>query len=143
VQLQPDFRGAIWSEVNVLISGGDAQARLRTAQWIHDYTHPGGGAFLIIGAEAPRALLKRLRSFCRDKMQGTVFIEEVGQLDEKIQTGLLELVQACANHAVRIVAGSGCDLFALVSSAGFSGDLFYRLNSVHLTLETQPLTVYG
>ena len=143
MQLHADFRCAIWSGVNVLISGGNAQTRLRTAQWIHDYTHPRGGAFLIVGAEPPRALLQRLRSFCRDKAQGTVFIEEVEQLDDKIQTGLLKLVQTCANQAVRIVAGSGCDLFALVRNAGFSGDLFYRLNSVHLTLEAQSLTVYG
>src|SRR5689334_440962 len=114
VQLHTDFRCAIWSGVNVLISGGNADARLRAAQRIHEYTHPRGARFLVIASDRAREQICRLRSLCRARVEGTVFVDEVSRLDPDVQTSLLKLLRSRVARAVRIVTGTSVDLFDLV-----------------------------
>jgi DNA-binding NtrC family response regulator len=143
VQLYADFRCAIASGVNVLISGGNAEARLRAAQRIHDFTHPRGARFVTIAADRARARLSLLRSLCRKTDGVTVFVDDIDTFDEKTQLDLLNAIRRGCSEAVRLVSGTSSDLYGLVRNTLFSGDLFYRLNSVHLILDAYPQTVHG
>ena len=75
---------------------------------------------------------------------GTVFLDEIGELSLDLQAKLLRALQekevrpVGATHRVpiraRIVAATNRDLAAMVESGGFRKDLFYRLNVVNLRL---------
>ena len=75
---------------------------------------------------------------------GTVFLDEIGELSLDLQAKLLRALQekevrpVGATHRVpiraRIVAATNRDLAAMVESGAFRKDLFYRLNVVNLRL---------
>jgi len=69
---------------------------------------------------------------------GTIFLDEVGELDPALQAKLLrvledETVERVGGHSpikldVRVVAATNKDLEKSVEDGSFRGDLFYRLN---------------
>jgi transcriptional regulator with GAF, ATPase, and Fis domain len=74
---------------------------------------------------------------------GTVFLDEVGEMTPKVQATLLRFletgeiqrvgadrVQARVN--VRIIAATNRDLHSEIASGGFRQDLYYRLNVIHI-----------
>jgi Nif-specific regulatory protein len=83
--------------------------------------------------------------------EGTLFLDEVGELAPAVQAKLLRLVQErafervggrSAQHTdVRIVAATHRDLEAMVSRGEFRQDLFYRLRVVEITIP--PLRARG
>ena len=85
--------------------------------------------------------------FFRAATDGTIFIDEIGELDYRLQAQLLRVIQErtvvpvgsheCVPVNVRIVVATNRDLTEAVRTGGFRLDLFYRLNVV--PLYTQPL----
>lgn len=75
---------------------------------------------------------------------GTVFLDEIGEIDANIQVKLLRFLgertfeRVGSNKTitadVRILAATNRDLAALVRSGGFREDLYYRLNIVPIKL---------
>ncbi|MBL9167847.1 MAG: sigma-54-dependent Fis family transcriptional regulator [Verrucomicrobiales bacterium] len=75
---------------------------------------------------------------------GTVFLDEIGEIDANIQVKLLRFLgertfeRVGSNKTitadVRILAATNKDLAALVRSGGFREDLYYRLNIVPIKL---------
>ena len=140
MQLHPDVRCAIWSEVNVLISGGNAEARRSAAQLIHHWTHPRGGQFLTVKDGGTGPQLRRVRALSEKSEPGTVFLEEVADLDDHMQRTLESLLQSAA-EGIRFIATSSADLFERVQAAQFRSDLFYGLNTIHLVLDAGSLPI--
>jgi two-component system response regulator HydG len=79
--------------------------------------------------------------------QGTIFLDEVGEIPPSVQVKLLTVLQerrferVGGNESiqtdVRIIAATNRDLSADVASGRFREDLYYRLNVVHI--EMPPL----
>jgi two-component system response regulator HydG len=79
--------------------------------------------------------------------QGTLFLDEVGEIPASVQVKLLTVLQERRFERVggnepiqadvRIIAATHRDLAADVASGSFREDLFYRLNVVHI--EMPPL----
>ncbi|HMB89618.1 MAG TPA: sigma-54-dependent Fis family transcriptional regulator [Rhodothermales bacterium] len=76
--------------------------------------------------------------------EGTVFLDEVGDLSPRLQTALLRVLQTGEikrvgeNHVrrvnVRIVSATNQPLKDLVKERTFREDLYYRLNTISITL---------
>lgn len=75
---------------------------------------------------------------------GTLFIDEVGELEASVQAKLLRVLESGMVTAVgstkerpidvRVLAATNADLASLVESKRFRADLFYRLNVVRIKL---------
>jgi DNA-binding NtrC family response regulator len=75
---------------------------------------------------------------------GTLFLDEIAMLKPELQIKLLRVLQEreiervgsgqAIKLDVRILAATNVDLAAAVSAGGFRGDLYYRLNVVHLAV---------
>lgn len=78
---------------------------------------------------------------------GTVFLDEIGDLDPEFQAKLLRVLQQRVITPVgsdqeipievRVIAATNCDLAQMVSAGRFREDLYYRLNVI--ALKTIPL----
>ena len=76
--------------------------------------------------------------------EGTIFLDEIGAADEKVQLRLLRILQEREFERVggtqtfavdvRVIAATNVDLRGQVARGGFREDLFYRLNVVPLSL---------
>src|SRR5580692_11013425 len=79
--------------------------------------------------------------------QGTLFLDEVGELDPKMQVKLLRVLDGVPYYRlggtkkvsadVRVVAATNQNLERMVAEGRFRGDLFHRLSQ--LTLRVPPL----
>ncbi len=77
-----------------------------------------------------------------DAHGGTIFLDEIGDISPKMQTGLLrvlqegEVIRVGSNRAVpvdvRIIAATNAELEDAVKKGKFREDLYYRLNVINL-----------
>lgn len=91
---------------------------------------------------------------------GTIFLDEIGEIDQNLQIKLLRVIQEkkfervggekTLSVDVRVIAATNKDLKAEVEKGNFREDLFYRLNVVHLEVpplrerkEDMPLLAYS
>jgi PAS domain S-box-containing protein len=75
---------------------------------------------------------------------GTIFLDEIGELSLSLQVKLLDVIdeklvrRVGGNHSIainaRLIAATNRDLEAMVSTAKFREDLFFRLNVVPLKI---------
>lgn len=92
------------------------------------------GAFS--GADSPKPGLFELAH------HGTLFLDEVGELEPRMQVKLLRVLDGVAYYRlggtrkvtvdVRIVAATNQDLEGMVETGGFRGDLYHRLGQICL-----------
>ncbi|RZJ34818.1 MAG: sigma-54-dependent Fis family transcriptional regulator [Flavobacterium sp.] len=75
---------------------------------------------------------------------GTIFLDEIGNASKQVQTRLLRVLQEkevsmigstkTQKIAVRIIAATNNDLYAMTKNGTFREDLYYRLNVVDITV---------
>src|SRR6266853_5190108 len=146
---------------NVLITGESGTGKELVARAIHAASPRHGGAFVPINCGAiPEALLEsqlfgHVKGAFTSAVQascglfiaadhGTVFLDEIGEMPLHLQVKLLRAIEEKqvwpvggtkpVRVDIRIVASTNRDLAKEVEAGRFRGDLFYRLNVVHIAL---------
>ena len=66
--------------------------------------------------------------------KGTLFIEEISEMNPEVQTSFLAYLEDKKNSDVRLIVASHKDLQKEVKEGNFREDLFYRLNVVPIQL---------
>jgi two-component system response regulator AtoC len=146
-------------DVNVLITGETGTGKELLASAIHQISSRVNGPFVAFscanlpetliedelfghekGAFTGAAVARRGRLEAAD--QGTVFLDEVGDIGLSLQPKLLRVLQArtferlgsntSINANIRVVSATNRNLNEMVQQGKFREDLFYRLNVVHL-----------
>src|SRR5512136_1518149 len=152
------------TELTVLLRGESGTGKELIARAVHENSRRKGRSFVPVNCAAiPRELLESelfghekgaftgavaaRRGRFEQAEGGTVFLDEIGDMDLSLQTKLLRVLQERRVERlggegslpvdVRIVAATNQDLEAAVARRGFREDLFYRLNVV--TIHLPPL----
>ena len=148
-------------DVNVLLLGESGTGKELVARAIYHHSRRHQGPFLAINCAAiPETLLeselfghergaftgadtRRIGKF-EQCHQGTIFLDEVGDMPPATQAKILRLLQdgqfqrvganATLHADVRIIAATNQNIEEMIEAGRFRRDLYYRLRGVALTL---------
>ncbi|MGE3508475.1 MAG: sigma 54-interacting transcriptional regulator [Vicinamibacterales bacterium] len=149
------------TSASVLITGESGTGKEIVARALHRFSNRTQWPFVPFNCTAvPRELLEshlfgyRRGAFTgaerdhpgvvRSAKQGTVFLDEIGELSLDLQPKLLRFLESGEVHPLgeaepvkveaRVVAATNADLESLVREGRFRADLFYRLRVIPLTI---------
>jgi len=152
------------SPTSLLILGETGTGKERLARAVHAESPRGGGPFIAVNCGALPEALMESELFGHEEgaftgatharkgafelaHNGTMFLDEVGDMPLHLQVKLLRVLQEREVQRVggerpfavdvRIMAASNCDLEKEVEDRRFRKDLYYRLSVV--TLDVPPL----
>ena len=152
------------NHATVLITGESGTGKELVARAIHDQSPHGDGPFVKVSCPSlPETLLEaelfghekgaftgaHKRKIGRFELadEGTIFLDEIGDISPVVQVKLLRVLQEHAFERVggtttiephtRVVCATRFDLKQMVDEGSFREDLYYRLNVV--TLDVPPL----
>lgn len=148
-------------EIPVLLIGATGTGKDLVAQAIHRQSSRKEGPYIpvnlgaiptdLVGSElfghekgAFTGAIAQYKGKFEQGNQGTVFLDEIDTIDEKVQVSLLRLIEHKRFHRlggkravsinVRLIAASNTDIDELVEEMGFRDDLFYRLDVFRITM---------
>ena len=134
---------AYTSKARLLITAQTPGYAEALARRIHDVGRGASVPFVSVAAVDLPIDQEMLRETCWKLLDaasgGTLFISDVDQMAATVQDLLPEVFEELqrANAswpAVRLVSGTSVSLLELVAAGRFSERLFYRLNTIHLTV---------
>ncbi|MGE5704099.1 MAG: sigma-54 interaction domain-containing protein [Clostridia bacterium] len=146
----------------VLLLGKSGTGKSVIAKLIHKYSNRAGKSFISINCGAiPEALMEAelfgyshgsftggqrggKKGIFEAAHEGTVFLDEIGELPLNLQVKLLEVLQENSIRPigatqqvpvnVRVIAATNQNLLELVAQKKFREDLYYRLNVVPILI---------
>jgi two-component system response regulator AtoC len=148
-------------DTTVLISGESGTGKELVARQIHALSPRKNGPFVAINCAAiPESLIEaelfghekgaftsaieRRIGHCEQANQGTLFLDELGELSLSVQVKLLRFLQEQEFYRVgsakpirvdvRIIAATNRNLEEAIAAKTFRQDLFYRINVVHVVV---------
>ena len=146
---------------NVLIRGESGTGKELVAEGIHYASRQGAGPFIRVNCGAIPTNLLESELFGHEKGaftgairrklgkfeladHGTIFLDEIGEMEKSMQVKLLRVLQkkefervggeSTIKVNVRIIAATNQDLEKMVLNGEFREDLYYRLNVIPLLL---------
>jgi DNA-binding NtrC family response regulator len=149
------------SDSPVLISGESGTGKELIARALHRLSGRGSNPLVDINCAAIAENLLESELFGHEKgaftgaltrkiglfemaAGGTMFMDEIGELDPKLQGKLLRALELGTffrvggtqkvEVSVRIVAATNRDMVRAVNDGGFRSDLYYRINTIGITL---------
>ncbi len=149
------------SELTVLVTGETGTGKEMIARGIHQASTRKGKPFVVLDCGAiPRDLIESTLfghekgSFtgavaqhqgCFEQAHGgTIFLDEIGELDVNLQPKLLRVLEnrelkrvggdRVIKIDVRVVAATNRDLRQMVNASTFREDLYFRLSVIHVEL---------
>ncbi|SHE38260.1 sigma-54 interaction domain-containing protein [Caloramator proteoclasticus] len=150
------------SDYTVLITGESGTGKEMMAQSIHNYSNRSNYPFVAVNCAALPENLLESELFGYEKgaftgalkegktglfeiaNNGTIFLDEIGDMPLKLQTRLLRVLQEkqimrvgsenIINVNVRVIAATNKDLKKLVDQGLFREDLYFRLNVLPINL---------
>jgi DNA-binding NtrC family response regulator len=149
------------SDSPVLVSGESGTGKELIARAIHRLSGRGSNALVDINCAAIAENLLESELFGHEKgaftgalsrkiglfemaAGGTMFMDEIGELDPKLQGKLLRALELGTffrvggtqkvEVSVRIVAATNRDMVRAVNEGSFRSDLYYRINTIGITL---------
>ena len=161
VEIYDRVRQVAPTQAAVLIEGESGTGKELIAQSLHRLSTRRDGRFVPVHCAALSPQLLESELFGHEKgsftgaterrvgrfeeaSHGTIFLDEIGEIDPAIQVKLLRALgertvqRVGSNHTiqvdVRVVAATNKDLEALVREGKFRDDLFYRLDVVRIRL---------
>jgi DNA-binding NtrC family response regulator len=160
-QVYRQVRQAAATEIPVLLSGETGTGKELAAKAIHELSPRAQGPCIPvhIGSLPADLVASELfghepgaftgaqggRKGCFEEADGgTVFLDEIATIDEKMQVSLLRLLETsqfspiggneCRSVDARVIAASNANLQEEVRLGRFREDLYYRLDVLHITL---------
>ena len=151
-------------DINVLITGESGTGKELVARSIHDRSHRAGHSFQALNCAAIPVNLLESELFGYEKgaftgahqrvkgkfelaHKGTIFLDEIGDLDLSLQAKLLRVIQEkkvtplgsekSIEVDFRLITATNRNLAEAVKKGQFREDLFFRLNVV--AIEVPPL----
>lgn len=146
-------------EVKVMIIGETGTGKRLLAKAIHEFADPGSRNFFEINLkeslendeeeESPldgrdgEMVVDSPESIFEKELQGTLYIDELADLNDDFQRKLLRLIDsnddktADEKNKLRIITASAYNINDLINDIDFRKDLIYRLNTV--VIEIKPL----
>lgn len=149
------------ANANVLISGESGTGKEKVARAIHDLGPRAKKPFIAINCTAiPDTLLEselfghgkgsftgaiqKKKGLFEEAEGGTIFLDEIGDMDLALQSKLLRVIQEKKVRAVgenidkaidvRILAATHKDLKAAIKNGTFREDLYYRLSVIPIVI---------
>jgi DNA-binding NtrC family response regulator len=147
----------------ILITGASGTGKELVARAIHQHSLRASKKFITVNCTAiPEQVIeselfghvkgaftgawKDKRGLVEEAHEGSLFLDEIGDLNPNMQTKLLRLLQEgeykpvgsliTKKADIRFVAATNHNLKADISEKRFREDLYYRLNVVHIDLPT-------
>lgn len=155
------IRQAAATDIPVLVSGETGTGKDLVAQAIHAQSGRGAGPYVPVhlGALPPELVAAELFGHERGAFTGahaerpgqfeaadggSIFIDEIGTVDAKVQVSLLRVIEHGKFHRLggrkqvatdaRIIAATNDDLPEAVARGAFREDLYYRLDVFHIDM---------
>ena len=149
------------TQASVLILGESGTGKELIAQFIHEHSQRAQKPFVKVNLGGLSPLLFESEMFGHKRgaftdayhdregrialaQGGTIFLDEIGDLDPTCQVKLLRVLQdqqyevlgdSKSRHAdIRVISATNADLPALVAEKRFREDLLYRINLITITL---------
>jgi DNA-binding NtrC family response regulator len=161
VEIYKTVARAAPTDATVIIEGETGTGKDLVARMVHRFSRRASHPFVPVdcGSIAPSLLESELFGAVRgaytgadrDRIgvfeaanRGTVFLDEIGDIEHSFQLAMLRFLESHeirpvgASRAkevdVRVIAATNRDLQRMVEEGKFRSDLWYRLNTVRLTL---------
>lgn len=160
-QVYRQIRQAAATDIPVLISGETGTGKELAAQAIHELSDRTEGPCIPVHiGSLPADLVaselfghesgsftganQRRKGCFEQAVGGTIFLDEIATIDQKMQVSLLRLLETKSFHRiggqtdievdVRVIAASNADLMNEIRKGKFREDLYYRLDVLHIIM---------
>lgn len=160
-QVYRQIRQAAATDIPVLLSGETGTGKELAARAIHELSARSHAPYITVHiGSLPSGLVAselfghergaftsatgRHKGCFETADGGTVFLDELATIDEKMQISLLRVLESCefsrigsqesVSVDVRVIAASNADLADEIRRGNFREDLYYRLDVLHITM---------